>query len=79
MLVMQEGGKLRSYGFALRRHCLIEEMILHLLGQVAPYPNNSLTNARLSCSVITLEVRSVGGMLATPARRAGWQYRQFFA
>jgi hypothetical protein len=42
MLVMQEDGKLRSYGFALRRHCLIEEMILHLLGQVAPYPNNSL-------------------------------------
>ena len=39
---MQEDGKLRSYGFALRRHCLIEEMILHLLGQVAPYPNNSL-------------------------------------
>ena len=34
MLVMQEDGKLRSYGFALRRHCLIEEMILHLLGQV---------------------------------------------
>ena len=34
MLVMQEDGKLRSYGFALRRRCLIEEMILHLLGQV---------------------------------------------
>ena len=34
MLVMQKDGKLRSYGFALRRHCLIEEMILHLLGQV---------------------------------------------
>ena len=34
MLVMQEDGKLRSYGFALRRRCLIEELILHLLGQV---------------------------------------------
>jgi hypothetical protein len=41
MLVMQEDGKLRSYGFALRRHRLLEEMILHVLGQIAPYPNDS--------------------------------------
>jgi hypothetical protein len=79
MLVMQEDGKLRSYGFALRRHCLIEEMILHLLGKLLHIRITASPNARLSCSVITLEVRSVGGMLATPARRAGWQYRQFFA
>jgi hypothetical protein len=36
MFVMEEDGKLRSYGFALRRHCLFEEMILQFLGQVAP-------------------------------------------
>jgi hypothetical protein len=38
MLVMQKDGKLRSYGFALRRHCLIEEMILHLWGKLSPIP-----------------------------------------
>ena len=43
MLVMQENGKLRSNGLTLRRHGLFEEMILDVLGQVAPYPNNSLT------------------------------------
>jgi hypothetical protein len=41
MLVMQEDGKLRSYGFALKCHRLLKEVILHLLGQVAPYPNDS--------------------------------------
>jgi hypothetical protein len=41
MSVMQEDRKLRSNCFALRRHRLPEEMILHLLGQVAPYPRNS--------------------------------------
>jgi hypothetical protein len=43
MLVMQENGKLRSNGFTLRCHRLFEEMILYVLRQVAPYPNNSLT------------------------------------
>jgi hypothetical protein len=42
MSVMQEDRKLRSNCFALGRHRLLEEMILHLLGQVDPYPNNSL-------------------------------------
>ena len=41
MLVMQEDRKLRSYGFTLRGHRLLEYMILHLLRQIAPYPNNS--------------------------------------
>jgi hypothetical protein len=41
MLVVQEDGKLGSNGLALRRHGLFEKMILHLLGQIAPYPNNS--------------------------------------
>jgi hypothetical protein len=42
MFVMQEDGKLGPYRLALRCHGLFEEMILHLLRQVAPYPNNSL-------------------------------------
>jgi hypothetical protein len=42
MSVMQEDRKVRSNCFALRGHRLPEEMILHLLGQIAPYPNNSL-------------------------------------
>src|SRR5207249_3895836 len=32
----------RSYGLALRRDRLLKQMILHVLRQVAPYPNNSL-------------------------------------
>jgi hypothetical protein len=42
MLLVQEHGELRSYGLALRRGGLLEEMILHLLRQVTPYPNDSL-------------------------------------
>ena len=42
MRIMKEDGKLRSYGLALRRHRLLEEVILHLLGQIAPYPKNGL-------------------------------------
>ena len=42
MLLMQEHGKLRSYGLALRRGGLLEEMILHVLRQITPYPNDSL-------------------------------------
>ena len=42
MLVMQEDGKLRSYGLALTRDGLFEEVILHLLRQIAPAPNNGL-------------------------------------
>ena len=42
MVVMQEDGKLRSYGLALRRDGLFEEVILHLLRQIAPAPNNGL-------------------------------------
>jgi len=42
MLIMQEDCKLRSYGFTLRCYRLLKQMILHLLRQVAPYPNNSL-------------------------------------
>src|SRR3982074_3232625 len=43
MPIMQEDRKLRSNRFALRRHRLLEEMVLHLLRQGAPYPNNRLT------------------------------------
>ena len=42
MLVMQEDGKLGSNGFTLRGHRLLEEMILHVLRQVAPYPRNGI-------------------------------------
>src|SRR3954467_8986983 len=42
MLVMQEDRKLRSDGFAARRDRPLEQMILHLLRQVAPYPDDSL-------------------------------------
>jgi hypothetical protein len=42
MVVMQEDGKLRSYGLALRRDGLFEEVILRLLRQIAPAPNNGL-------------------------------------
>jgi hypothetical protein len=42
MLLVQEHRKLRSYGFALRRDRRLEEMILDVLRQVAPYPNDSL-------------------------------------
>ena len=38
MFVMQEDGKLG--GLASRRHRLLEEVILYVLWQVAPYPNN---------------------------------------
>src|SRR5436309_14819830 len=52
MLVVQENCKLRSYGFALRCDCLLKQMILHLLGQIAPYPNNSLAQSarKLLCN-----------------------------
>src|SRR5258705_813313 len=43
MPVMQEDRKLRSDRLALRRHRLLEEMVLHLLRQSAPCPNDSLT------------------------------------
>ncbi len=42
MLVMQKDGKLGSNGLALRRHGLLEEVILYVLRQVAPYPNNGI-------------------------------------
>ena len=42
MVVMQEDGKLRSYGLALRHDGPFEEVILHLLRQIAPAPNNGL-------------------------------------
>src|SRR5262245_10276453 len=45
MLVVQENCKLRSYGLAFRCDCLLKQMILHLLGQIAPYPNNSLAQS----------------------------------
>jgi hypothetical protein len=45
MLVVQENCKLRSYGLALRCDCLLKQMILHLLRQIAPYPNNSLAQS----------------------------------
>jgi hypothetical protein len=38
MFVMQEDDKLG--GLALRRHRRFEEVILYVLWQVAPYPNN---------------------------------------
>src|SRR6266700_6470631 len=52
MLVVQENCKLRSYGLALRCDCLLKQMILHLLGQIAPYPNNSLAQSarKLLCN-----------------------------
>jgi hypothetical protein len=43
MLVMQKDGKLGSNGLASSGDGLFEKMILHLFGQVAPYPNNGLT------------------------------------
>jgi len=42
MLVVQEDRKLRSYGLALRHDRFLKQMILHVLRQGAPYPNNSL-------------------------------------
>jgi hypothetical protein len=42
MLAMQEDSKLRSNGVALRRYRFFKQMILDLLRQVAPYPNNCL-------------------------------------
>ena len=39
---MQEDRKLRSNGLALRRHRLLKEMILHVLGQIAPDPNDCI-------------------------------------
>jgi hypothetical protein len=39
---MQEDRKLRSDGLALRRHRLLKEMILHVLGQIAPDPNDCI-------------------------------------
>ena len=42
MLIVQENGKLRSYGLALRRHRLPEQVILHLLRHITTYPNNGL-------------------------------------
>src|SRR5262245_9374864 len=39
VLVMQEDRKLLSNGLALRPHRLLKEMILHVLGQIAPDPN----------------------------------------
>src|SRR5262249_18644886 len=40
MLVVQENCKLRSYGLALRCDRLLKQMILHLLGQIAPRSND---------------------------------------
>jgi hypothetical protein len=34
MLIVQEDGKLRSYGLASRRNRLLEDAILHVLRQV---------------------------------------------
>jgi hypothetical protein len=56
MLVVQEDGKLRSYGLSLRSHRLLKEVILHVLGQIAPYPNDSLAQGA------RLEVGSVDGI-----------------
>jgi hypothetical protein len=39
---MQEDRKLRSNGLALRGHRLLKEMILHVLGQIAPDPNDCI-------------------------------------
>ena len=46
MFVMQEGGKLGSYGLALGRHRLVEEMLLHLVRQVAPYASSTVRDRR---------------------------------
>jgi hypothetical protein len=43
MLIVQEDGKLRSYGLATRRNRLLEEAILHVLRQVTPNSDNGLT------------------------------------
>jgi hypothetical protein len=43
MLGMQKDGKLGSNGLASRRDGLFEQMILDLLGQVAPDSYNRLT------------------------------------
>jgi len=40
MLVVQENCKLRSYGLASRCDRLLKQMILHLLGQIAPRSND---------------------------------------
>jgi hypothetical protein len=63
MLVMQENRKLRSNGLTLRCNRLFEEMILYVLRQVAPYPNNSLTER--AGELFFGDWR--GGMLAAPA------------
>ena len=40
---MQEDRKMRSHRFTLRGHRLLEQMTLHVLRQIAPHPDNSLT------------------------------------
>jgi hypothetical protein len=52
MLVMQEDRKLRSNGLALRRYRLLKEIILHLLGQIAPDSNNSLAKRARKLRVV---------------------------
>src|SRR6188472_3533867 len=42
MLLMQKDRKRRPDGFAARRDCALEQMVLHLLWQVAPNPDDSL-------------------------------------
>ena len=51
----QETGKLRFNGFALRRHHLLEEAILHVLRQVSQ-PNDGLTQRPSKWSVIATDL-----------------------
>jgi len=76
MLVVQEHGKLRSYGLALRRDRLLKEVILHLLGQVAPYPNNSLAQGarKLIRDHAVDWVHRSHSLHATSARRALFRF-----
>ena len=42
---MQEDGKLLSHGLALRRHSLLEKIVLNVMGQLAPIPRNSVAQS----------------------------------
>jgi hypothetical protein len=43
MFVMEEDGKLLPHWLALRRHGFLEQIVLNLLGQLAPDLRNSLS------------------------------------
>ena len=55
MLVVQEGGEMRPQRLALGRDHFLEQIVLNVMRQMAPDPDDGLPRACESCCAVSLQ------------------------